>query len=99
MVADSGPPIPPELRELMFQPFHSVSKSASVTGSIGLGLSVSRRLATLMGGELSYSHEDGWSRFNLVLPSAPRVDPARVAIQRRVAAMGTRRDARDTDAA
>ena len=38
--------------------------------SIGLGLAVSRRLARLMGGDLTYRYEDGEAIFELTLPIA-----------------------------
>lgn len=37
--------------------------------SIGLGLGVARRLATLMGGTLEYDHDGTWSSFVLRLPA------------------------------
>jgi signal transduction histidine kinase len=39
-------------------------------GSVGLGLSVARRLARLMGGEVDYVHEDGWATFRVTVPAA-----------------------------
>ena len=46
------------------------SKQApGLVGSVGLGLSISRQLAELMGGELSYRY-DGESIFELALPLA-----------------------------
>lgn len=41
------------------------------TQSIGLGLAVSRKLAQLMGGNLTYRRVNGWSEFPLELPLAP----------------------------
>ncbi len=71
VVADSGPPVPIELHGEIFEPFNSVSDDDGASTSVGLGLAVSRNLATLMGGSLWYSHEDGWSRLNLRLPLPP----------------------------
>jgi signal transduction histidine kinase len=34
---------------------------------VGLGLNVSRNLARLMGGDLDYGYNDGWSVFSLRL--------------------------------
>ena len=36
---------------------------------IGLGLAVSRTLAELMGGSISYDHDGKWSVFELQLPT------------------------------
>lgn len=70
-VADSGSGIPPDLQERVFEPFASAHRIEGVPTSVGLGLTVSRNLATMMGGTLGYSDEDGWSRFSLTLPAAP----------------------------
>lgn len=66
-VADAGGPIGAEGEERMFEPYGSTTGGGAVAGSIGLGLSVSRTLARLMGGDLSYRH-DGRSVFTLTLP-------------------------------
>ena len=51
----------------------------SLTGSVGVGLAVSRQLAGLMGGDIDYEFAGGWSRFRLQLPSTSpaRLDDAR----------------------
>ncbi|MDH4305947.1 MAG: PAS domain-containing sensor histidine kinase [Acidimicrobiia bacterium] len=68
-VFDNGPAIPETLREQIFEPFTRATESAGSTDSIGLGLAVSRQLAMLMNGSLTYDHRNGLSRFRLVLPS------------------------------
>jgi signal transduction histidine kinase len=68
-VADNGPPIPEQAREAIFEPFAKGGPSIHRHDSVGLGLTVSRQLAELMNGRLSYDHRDGWSRFILTLPS------------------------------
>jgi signal transduction histidine kinase len=63
-VADSGPGVPPERREVIFQPF--VSQDMNGTG---LGLPIASELAIALGGRIEL--EDGargGSRFRLVLP-------------------------------
>ena len=72
-VSDSGPGIPTELRERIFEPYASAHEPRGVPASVGLGLAVSRSLAALMGGTLDYSFDDGWSRFNLLLPAGSEV--------------------------
>lgn len=38
---------------------------------MGLGLTVARKLTQLMGGDLVYERRDGWSVFQISLPTAP----------------------------
>lgn len=64
-VRDSGPGLPPELGERIFQPF------VSGAGSSGLGLSVSRQIALMHGGTLTgQNHPQGGALFTLALPGA-----------------------------
>ena len=74
-VRDDGDPIPPEDRERIFEPYQRVQNQAGQPGSIGLGLAVSRRLARLMGGDLTYRHQNGYSIFELSLRVAAQTDP------------------------
>lgn len=69
-VVDNGPAIPPEERERIFEPYQRAHESSGLTAPMGLGLTISRSLARLMGGDLCYRHEDGESVFELVLPKA-----------------------------
>lgn len=64
-VRDSGPGLPPELGERIFEPF------VSGAGSSGLGLSVSRQIALMHGGTLTGgTHPQGGAQFVLTLPGA-----------------------------
>ena len=67
-VSDNGPAIPPEDVERIFEPYQRAATARVATASVGLGLSVSRQLARLMGGSLVYRYEQGRSRFRLALP-------------------------------
>jgi signal transduction histidine kinase len=69
VVADNGPGVPGELRDRLFQPFTTGAPISGVP-SIGLGLTVSRQLALLMGGDLTYAYQEGRSVFTLTLPPA-----------------------------
>ena len=68
-VCDNGPGIPEENRERMFEPYQSSGAAEGVRDSVGLGLTVSRKLARLMGGDLTYSYENQNSIFELTFPS------------------------------
>ncbi len=68
-VRDDGPGIPERDREKIFEPYHRAHRIEGQPAAVGLGLTVSRQLARLMGGELSYRHEGGYSIFELTLPA------------------------------
>jgi signal transduction histidine kinase len=68
-VADRGPGVPPDERELIFQRFKRGSRTGG-EGGFGLGLAIGRELALKMGGELVLAEADGepGARFMLTLP-------------------------------
>jgi len=68
-VLDAGPPIPQELRGSIFEPYRG-SEHVGRTDSIGLGLTVSRQLARLMGGDVVYKHDGEQACFRLRLRGA-----------------------------
>lgn len=67
-IRDDGKPLPAHQRNAIFQPFFRARQTHGVTASVGLGLTVSRELARLMGGELSYEHDGSETIFSLRLP-------------------------------
>lgn len=67
-VRDHGEPIPTDERESIFGRYYRARQTPGVTASVGLGLTVSRELARIMGGDVTYSH-DGESVFTLTLPN------------------------------
>ena len=71
-VADTGPGIPPDKVEAIFEPFVQLGRSlTSGHEGTGLGLAISRDLARAMGGELSVTSVPGaGSTFTLTLPRA-----------------------------
>jgi signal transduction histidine kinase len=69
-VADSGPGIPPEYRERVFEKYFRVPGAAS--GSAGLGLYISREIVTAHGGEIGVQSEVGQGStfwFTIPLPA------------------------------
>lgn len=68
IVADNGPGVPTDDQEDIFEPYKRAHNAPGLTASMGLGLTISRQLARLMGGDLTYSRVDGESVFALALP-------------------------------
>jgi signal transduction histidine kinase len=66
-VADTGPGIPPDQRERVFDRFHRLEVSRSTPGS-GLGLSLVRAVARLHGATIRLSDNGPGLRIALVLP-------------------------------
>jgi signal transduction histidine kinase len=60
VVEDSGPGIPAESRERVFQEFTRLPGTRDVTAGSGIGLTVSRRVARMMGGDVTL--DDGRSQ-------------------------------------
>jgi len=93
IVEDTGPGIPPEARERIFEEFGHVDASdATQFGGAGLGLAVVRKLAEAMGGSVRVAGRPGGpgSRFLFEAPfsvardRAPRarsLDGVRIAVQ------------------
>jgi signal transduction histidine kinase len=71
LVRDTGIGIPSQHLQQIFEPFWQVDQRANRrVGGTGLGLTVSRRLAQLIGGDLSVESRDGGgSTFTLQLPA------------------------------
>jgi signal transduction histidine kinase len=72
-VFDDGPGIPDHDLEAIFEPYGRATASTVVPGSVGLGLTLSKRLAELMGGSLSYVVSEGCT-FRLNVPMTDRAD-------------------------
>lgn len=67
-VTDDGNGVPDGHESRIFEPY--ATTGASAPGSVGLGLSVSRGLARLMGGDLTYQRRGPLTVFRLSLPRA-----------------------------
>ena len=64
-VLDEGPGVAPEVRERLFEPFVTTKPRGE---GVGLGLSISRRIAQAHGGALQVDRIDARTRFRLTLP-------------------------------
>ena len=70
-VADAGPGIPEEDRELVFERFYRSTQSRSMPGS-GLGLAIVRQVVTRNGGSVRAEQSDlGGTLIRMTLPGSP----------------------------
>jgi CheY-like chemotaxis protein len=75
-VRNTGPTIPPEEIPLLFEAFHRGSAArTSRSPGVGLGLTVSRRIARAMKGDLSVRSSEGVTEFTLRVPLQPAAHP------------------------
>jgi two-component system sensor histidine kinase MtrB len=69
-VCDSGPGVPPALRDRVFDEFFRVDTSSKTAQGHGVGLAISRRFARLLGGEITLADApEGGAMFTLRLPA------------------------------
>lgn len=78
LIEDNGPGIPPDRLGELFRPFNQGERTeCAMAGGLGLGLTISRRLAEMHGGSLEAN--SAWpnpgSRFTLHLPRRERPPP------------------------
>ena len=87
-IEDTGPGMTTEELEKLFQPFSQTERGLNTAESSGLGLSISRQYARLMGGDISVASVPGQgSAFRLEIP----LERAAAGIDQRVAAPRIRR--------
>ena len=70
-VEDSGPGVPVDLREAIFERFRTGGESTARSGGTGLGLAIARELISLHGGRIEVAESEyGGARFEVTLPYA-----------------------------
>lgn len=69
-VQDNGAGLGPEESEKIFDRYYRNHDHEGQPGSVGIGLTISRELARMMGGDLAYRRLEGWTSFDLTLPKA-----------------------------
>jgi signal transduction histidine kinase len=89
-IEDTGPGIPHERRDHVFEPFVQLDRSLTQShGGLGLGLAISRDLARGMQGDLALdSHTRSGARFILTLPSTPNGSARNAVISGETRAVG-----------
>lgn len=71
VVADDGPGLPEHVEENLFERFVNKGRQALTTGSVGLGLAISKELAVGLGGTIEHKRVDGWTTFTVLLRAVP----------------------------
>ncbi|HET7621487.1 MAG TPA: ATP-binding protein [Gemmatimonadaceae bacterium] len=95
-VSDTGPGIPPERQQAIFEPFVQLDRSfTKSTEGVGLGLAISRDLARGMGGDITVRSTPGEGAcFALSLPAAFMDGHTQMARSAEMAAMKVQRGER-----
>ncbi|OFW66079.1 MAG: hypothetical protein A2Z12_10340 [Actinobacteria bacterium RBG_16_68_21] len=73
-VSDNGGGIPPGSEDTVFARYQRANPRHSQPETLGIGLSIGRQLARMMGGDLTYRRADGWTTFELVLTVTPMIE-------------------------
>ncbi len=66
-ILDSGPGVPPGIRDKLFTPF---AATAGIERGMGLGLSICKRIAEGCGGTISHGEKEGRTMFTARIPLA-----------------------------
>lgn len=73
-VGDNGPGVPAHVEARLFTRFIHSGDRPLITGSVGLGLAITRLLAEGMGGTVAHERRDDQTWFTVRLPAAPPAD-------------------------
>jgi PAS domain S-box-containing protein len=91
-VGDSGPGIPEEKRQEVFEPFRQLERGSTRPGGTGLGLSIVKDFTSLLGGTISIADaSEGGALFVL---DFPKMAPQGISVR---SGAGERTDVRDAE--
>ena len=76
-VSDDGPGVAEDQAEAIFEPYLGIGSNPGQPKPLGLGLTIARKLARAMGGDLTYRRRNGRTEFLLLLPSPEAMPPSR----------------------
>jgi signal transduction histidine kinase len=78
IVVDDGPGVPEDREQAIFEAYERAHTSSTQPGSVDLGLSISRQLARMMDGDLTFQRRDAMTRFEFTVPACvgPRLTVA-----------------------
>ncbi len=69
-VSDTGPGVPPESHDTIFEPFERLGAGTLDVDGTGIGLTISRQMITALGGKMGLESEPGrGSTFWIDIPS------------------------------
>jgi signal transduction histidine kinase len=72
-VTNEGPPIPPDILPVLFEPFRRAEQGVASRGEhLGLGLYIARALVEAHGGSIAARSADGTTTFTIRVPRAAR---------------------------
>jgi len=66
-VSNVASPIPADLLATLFDPLKRIGRAATNRSGLGLGLYITKRIATAMGGDVTYAYRDGRVEFVLAI--------------------------------
>lgn len=70
-VSDNGSGVAESDSERIFVEYQTAHPATTQPGSVGLGLPISRKLARMMSGDVTYRRSDDWTIFQVALPVTP----------------------------
>jgi len=68
-VVDDGPGVPEDREQAIFDAYERGHANSTQPGSVGLGLTVSRQLARMMDGDLTFQRRASMTRFEFTVPA------------------------------